>query len=235
MNALAIIPTFNERENLPTVVQAVLSHDDFKVLVVDDDSSDGTGEIADELTSRFSPRVEVLHRPGPRGLGRSYLAGFAHALAADSDIVCQLDADLSHDPADLPRLVAGLEGCDLVIGSRYVAGGAIENWPVGRRILSAAANQYVRTITRLDVHDCTSGYRCWRRSLVQQLPLDDIKSDGYSFQVEALFLAVKMGCAVGEVPITFVERRLGQSKLSTRVLAESLVTPWRLALRRRVL
>ena len=134
---------------------------------------------------------------------------------------------MSHDPSYLPRMLAELENSDLVIGSRYVQGGAIENWPVRRRLLSAAANRYVRTITGLAVHDCTSGYRCWGRSLVDRLPLEDIESDGYSFLVEMLCLAVEHGCRVGEVPITFVERRLGRSKLSTKVLGESIVTPWR--------
>ena len=227
MNALVIVPTYNERENLPVIVEAVLAHDDLKVLVVDDHSPDGTGEVADELEGRFAGRVSVLHRTGPRGLGRSYLAGFSCALSGDSDVICQLDADLSHDPSYLPRMLAELENSDLVIGSRYVQGGAIENWPVRRRLLSAAANRYVRTITGLAVHDCTSGYRCWGRSLVDRLPLEDIESDGYSFLVEMLCLAVEHGCRVGEVPITFVERRLGRSKLSTKVLGESIVTPWR--------
>ena len=227
MNALAIIPTYNERENLPVVVQAVLAHDDLTVLVVDDHSPDGTGQVADELRSRFPGRVDVLHRSGPRGLGRSYLSGFARALAEDRDVICQLDADLSHDPACLPRMLAELENSDLVIGSRYVPGGAVENWPARRRFLSAAANRYVRAITGLAVHDCTSGYRCWRRSLVGRLPLAEIESDGYSFLVEMLCLAVAQGCRVREVPITFVERRVGQSKLSARVLAESFATPWR--------
>ena len=227
MNALAIIPTYNERKNLPVVVPAVLAHDNLTVLVVDDHSPDGTGEVADELRSRFPGRVDVLHRTGPRGLGRSYLSGFARALAGDSDVICQLDADLSHDPACLPGLLAELKHSDLVIGSRYVPGGAVENWPARRRFLSAAANRYVRAITGLAVHDCTSGYRCWRRSLVGRLPLTEIKSDGYAFLVEMLCLAVAQGCRVREVPITFVERRLGKSKLSARVLAESFATPGR--------
>ena len=233
MNALAIVPTYNERENLPLVVEAILAHDDLKVLVIDDNSPDGMGKVADELKRRFADRVNVLHRTGPRGLGRSYLSGFAYALSGNSDVICQLDADMSHDPSHLPRMLAELENSDLVIGSRYVPGGAIVNWPVQRRLLSAAANRYVRTITGLAVHDCTSGYRCWGRSLVDRLPLEDIESDGYSFLVEMLCLAVERGCRVGEVPITFVERRLGQSKLSTKVLGESLATPWRFVRRGR--
>ena len=227
MNVLAIIPTYNERENLPVVVQAVLAHDDFKALVVDDQSPDGTGEAADELGSRFPGRVDVLHHTGPRGFCRSYVSGIGRALAGDSDVICQLDADLFHDPAYLPALLAEPENSDLVIGLRYVLGGAIENWSMHRRLLSATANRYIRAITGLAVHDCTSGYRCWRRAFLERLPFADIESDGYSFMVEMLCLAVAQRCRVREVPITFVDRKLGQSKLSIDMLAESLVTLWR--------
>ena len=154
--------------------------------------------------------------------------GFRAALAGSADVICQMDADLSHDPAQLPALVAATAGADLVIGSRYVANGAIVNWPLRRRLLSRFANRYIRTVTRLPVRDCTSGYRCWRRATMSTLLLDRISSDGYSFLVETLFLAARRGARIDEVPITFVERRTGESKLSSGVLIESILMPWRL-------
>ncbi len=233
MNALVIVPTYNERANLPQLVEALMRHAGLRVLVVDDQSPDGTGELADQLARRQAGRIEVLHRRGRRGLGRSYLDGFRAALAGSADVICQMDADLSHDPAQLPLLIGAAADADLVIGSRYVPGGAIRNWPLHRRLLSRFANLYVRTVTRLRVRDCTSGFRCWRRGALAALPLDRIASDGYSFLVETLFMAARRGARVREVPIVFVERRHGQSKLSGAVLAESVLMPWRLVGRRR--
>jgi len=226
--ALVIIPTYNERANLPTVAEGVMRHASVLLLVVDDHSPDGTGDIADELARQYSGRIEVMHRTGRRGLGRSYVDGFRAALAGSADLICQMDADLSHDPAQLPALMAATAAADLVIGSRYVANGAVVNWPLRRRRLSRFANQYIRTVTRLRARDCTSGYRCWRRATMATLPLDRISSDGYSFLVETLYMAARRGARIGEVPITFVERRLGESKLSRAVLAESVLMPWRL-------
>jgi dolichol-phosphate mannosyltransferase len=231
MTTLVLIPTYNERENLPLIVAGVLAHDSTRVLVIDDGSPDGTGEVADALTREYPGRVEVMHRTGVRGLGRSYLDGFRAAIASDAAFVCQMDADLSHDPRFLPSLIASAAaGADLTIGSRYLEGGGVENWPMRRVVLSAFANTYIRTATGLRVRDCTAGYRCWRREALARLPLDRITSDGYSFLVEVTFHAAAAGLRIAEVPIVFVERRQGISKLSTSVLMESLVTPWRLAL-----
>jgi dolichol-phosphate mannosyltransferase len=228
-SALVIVPTFNERENLPLVVKGLLAHAGVSVLVVDDNSPDGTGAVADDLARTSGGRVQVLHRTDRRGLGRSYIDGIAIAVRQPFDVIGQMDADMSHDPDHLPDLIAATEHADVVIGSRYIAGGAIVNWPKRRRLLSRFANIYIRTVTRLSPRDCTSGYRCWRREALASLDLTRFTSDGYSFLVEMLFAASRAGCRIGEVPITFVERRLGESKLSSAVLFESAVTPWRLA------
>lgn len=230
MTALVLIPTYNERENLPVIVERVLQHDNVRVLVIDDGSPDGTGAIADRLALERPGRVSVMHRTGPRGLGRSYLDGFRVAVKGDAEFVCQMDADLSHDPKFLPAMIdAATAGAGLVIGSRYREGGRVENWPLRRKLLSAFANTYIRSVTGLRVRDCTSGYRCWRREALARLPLEAISSDGYSFLVEVTFHAASAGVQIGEVPIVFVERRQGASKLSSSVLVESLITPWRLS------
>jgi len=226
--ALVIVPTFNERENLPLLAKGLLALPDVNVLVVDDNSPDGTGAIADDLARSSGGRLTVMHRTDKRGLGRSYIDGIALAVRQPFDVICQMDADLSHDPRYLPDLIAATERADVVIGSRYVAGGAIVNWPKRRQLLSRFANLYIRTVTRLSPRDCTSGYRCWRREALGSLVLDRFTSDGYSFLVEMLFAAARSGCRIAEVPITFVERRLGESKLTSAVLVESALTPWRL-------
>lgn len=232
-SVLVVTPTYNERENLPTLVSGVLAHAGYRMLVVDDGSPDGTGTLADELATAHPGRMEVLHRTGTRGLGRSYVDGLRMAVARpDVDLVCQMDADLSHDPSYLPALAAAAAQHDVVIGSRYLNGVSVVNWPLHRIFLSAFANRYIRAVTRLTPRDCTSGYRCWRREALARLPLEHMVSDGYAFLVEMLFEARRHGCQIGEVPIIFVERRLGQSKVSTPVLVESLVTPWRLRFRR---
>ena len=205
MSALVLIPTYNERENLPLIVDSVLKHADTRVLVIDDGSPDGTGAIADGLVASSGGRVLVMHRSGPRGLGRSYLDGFRAAVKSDADHVVQMDADLSHDPRFLPALIASAEsGAGLTIGSRYMAGGQVENWPVRRVMLSGFANAYIRSVTGLAVRDCTSGYRCWQREALARLPLDRIASDGYSFLVEVTFQAAAAGIRIAEVPIVFV-------------------------------
>ncbi len=231
MRPLVIVPTYNERDNIPIVVSRLMAIPDVRVLVVDDGSPDGTGAIADELAARAGGRVSVLHRTGPRGLGVAYIDGMRHALAGDATHICQMDADLSHDPADVARLLAATADADVVIGSRYVRGGRIENWPTRRRLLSAFANRYIRVITGLRIRDCTSGFRCWRRDALARVPLDRIASNGYAFLVELIWVGVRSGSRVGEVPITFVERRQGASKLSGRVVLESVIVPWRLAWR----
>ena len=232
MNALVVIPTYNERENLPDLVRAILAHDGFRVMVVDDGSPDGTGGIADDLAKEFPGRVDVLHRTGKRGLGRSYVDGLKRALAeGTADLICQMDADWSHDPKFLPSMVAACRDHDVVIGSRYLNGVSVVNWPLRRLFLSTFANRYIHAITGLRVKDCTSGYRCWRREMLARLPLDAVVSEGYAFLVEMMFEAHARGARIGEVPIIFVERRVGSSKLSSGVVVESMLTPWRLRMR----
>ncbi|HZT75097.1 MAG TPA: polyprenol monophosphomannose synthase [Vicinamibacterales bacterium] len=228
MTALVIIPTYNERENVPPLVTALIAHDGVGVLVVDDNSPDGTGAAADDLARQHPARVSVLHRTTNRGFGRSYIDGIRHGIAQPVDVIAQMDADFSHDPARLPALIAATAGADIVIGSRYVRGGGIKNWSARRRLLSQFANVYVRAVTGLRVADCTSGFRCWRREALAALPLDQFVSDGYSFLVEMLFVAAQQGRRIAEVPITYVERREGESKMSHGVILESAITPWRL-------
>ena len=228
LTALVVVPTYNERQNLPLLVAGLLQHSNVRVLIVDDNSPDGTGAVADGLAAAHSGRVTVMHRSGARGLGRSYVDGLKWAVEQPVDVVCQMDADLSHDPAQLATLVDAARNNDLVIGSRYVPGGQIVNWPMRRKLLSRFANTYVRMVTHLSVRDCTSGYRCWRREALASMPLGRFISDGYSFLVEMLYAAAKRRRRIAAVPITFVERRLGESKLSRAVLVESAVAPWRL-------
>jgi len=229
---LVIVPTFNERENVAVLVPRLLAIDGLKVLIVDDGSPDGTGAVADSLAAASGGRLTVMHRSGPRGLGRSYVDGMQAAVLTNVRRVCQMDADLSHDPIDLVRLIVAGASADLVIGSRYVAGGTLQNWPRRRVWLSAVANWYVRAVTGLRIRDCTSGFRCWSRDLLARLPLAQIASDGYAFQVEMAFEARRAGATIVEAPITFVERRQGSSKLSWGVIAESIWMPWRLITRR---
>jgi dolichol-phosphate mannosyltransferase len=230
-DAVVVVPTYNERENLPLLAAGILAHPGFRLLVVDDGSPDGTGAVAEELARAHPGRVEVLHRTGPRGLGLSYVDGLKHALSSGPDLIFQMDADLSHNPEHLPAMAAAAVEYDVVIGSRYLNGVSVVNWPLHRIFLSAFANRYVRAVTRIAVTDCTSGFRCWRRQALARLPLDAMVSNGYAFIVEMLFEAARRGCRIGEVPIIFIERRQGQSKVSARVLAESLIVPWRLVFR----
>jgi dolichol-phosphate mannosyltransferase len=230
---LVVVPTYNERGNLPTLVEQLMNYPDVSALVVDDRSPDGTGEVADVLARRYPGRLAVLHRTGHKGFGRSYVDGLSAAVARPVELVCQMDADLSHDPRQLPALVDAASHADVVVGSRYVPGGAVVNWPLWRRALSRSANAYVRAVTHLQVHDCTSGFRVWRREALERLPLQTFRSDGYSFLVELLFAAAGLGLSMTEVPITFVERREGQSKMSLAVVCESALTPWRLVARGR--
>ena len=192
--SLVILPTYNERDNLPVVVPALLRIPHMEVLVVDDGSPDGTGDVADALVGEHDGRVSVLHRTGPRGLGVSLIDGMQRALCTDAARICQMDADLSHDPADVSRLLTASAHADLVIGSRYVPGGHTENWPKRRAMLSAFANWYVRAVTGLSINDITSGFRCWRREALQRLPLHQIVSNGYAFQVELAWEAASAGC-----------------------------------------
>jgi dolichol-phosphate mannosyltransferase len=228
---LVIVPTFNERENLPILAARIMGLAGYRLLVVDDESPDGTGEVADSLAAGYPGRISVLHRRGPRGLGNAYVDAFRVALETDAELICQMDADLSHDPVYLPDLVAAASECELVIGSRYVCGISVINWPLRRILLSTLANRYIRAVTGLKVQDCTGGFRCWRREALSTLPLSRTRSNGYAFMVETLFEAARQRRRIREVPIIFSERRAGASKLSGGVLGESLLMPWRLALR----
>jgi dolichol-phosphate mannosyltransferase len=232
LKTIVLIPTYNERDNLPILVKELMTIPGVSVMVLDDQSPDGTGKVADALGVEYPGRVTVLHRTGQRGLGVSYLEGFQRALAGDWDFVCQMDADLSHDPKYLPEMQAmAANGADLVIGSRYLNGISVVNWPLRRIILSQFANFYIRTVTGLGLRDITTGYRCWRRESLARLPLHRIVSDGYAFLLDVTFMAADAGLRIAESPIIFVERRQGASKLSSGVLIESLFTPWKLIMR----
>ena len=232
MNAAVVIATYNERDNLGGLVSAILQHDGYRIIVVDDDSPDGTGALADALATQFSGRLAVIHRKSARGLGRSLVAGLQRALETDADLIFQMDADFSHDPKYLPDMAAAAADADLVLGSRYLQGVSVVNWPLHRIVLSSFANSYIRAVTGMEIRDCTTGFRCWRRDALARLPLEGLISDGYAFLVEQLHFAARLGCRIREVPIIFVERREGTSKISSSVLLESAIVPWRLRLRR---
>jgi dolichol-phosphate mannosyltransferase len=232
MKTLVLIPTYNEKDNIPLLVGELMQIPGVHVMVLDDQSPDGTGKVADALATQYPGRVECLHRTGQRGLGVSYLEGFHRAINSDFDFVGQMDADLSHDPKYLPAMIASAaNGADLVIGSRYLNGISVVNWPLRRIILSQFANFYIRTVTGLHLRDITTGYRCWRRQSLARLPLDRIVSDGYAFLLDVTFMAADAGLTIEESPIIFIERRQGASKLSSGVLVESLFTPWKLIMR----
>jgi dolichol-phosphate mannosyltransferase len=224
-HTLIVIPTYNERSNLPVLVRRILDETPFSVLVVDDESPDGTGRIADELAAEHVTRVTVLHRTPPRGLGRSYLDGMRRAIALGAERICQMDADLSHGPEYLHALVDAAAEADVAVGSRYLTGISVANWPLRRLLLSLAANKYVQIITGLPVHDATSGFKCWRRSALERVLEQPINSDGYALQFEMLFHACRHRQRVVEVPIIFVERREGASKMSGRVILEAMLRP----------
>jgi dolichol-phosphate mannosyltransferase len=232
VRALVVVPTYNERGTLGELLDGITAHEGYGALVVDDQSPDGTGALAEEWAARLPGRVRVLHRTGPRGLGRAYVDGLRLALDTGVPIIGQMDADLSHDPKYLPALVGAIDGppgADVAIGSRYLNGISVVNWPLRRIALSTFANQYIRAVTGLTARDCTSGFRCWRRDTLARVPLDRIAASGYAFLTEMLFHAARQGARVTERPIVFVERREGVSKLDGGVLAESLLTPLRLA------
>lgn len=222
-----VVPTYNERDNIPHLL-ASLRLFGFRVLVIDDGSPDGTGQVADGLAAA-DPMIQVLHRPAKEGLGRAYAAGFDRALQGGPDVVVEMDADLSHNPADLPRLLEALErGADLAIGSRYVPGGAVPDWPASRRLLSRGGNLYARLMLGLRVADATSGYRAFRAVALRRLPYASAEASGYGFQVEMVWRAEQAGLRIVEVPITFRDREAGSSKMDSRVVAEAmrLVTVW---------
>ena len=221
-----VLPTYNERENVPQIVPAILAASPaVDLLVVDDNSPDGTGALADEIAARDS-RVRVLHRSRKEGLGRAYLAGFAEALRGGYGRIVEMDADFSHDPGRLPALL-GVDA-DLVLGSRYVPGGGTVNWGPGRRLLSRGGSFYARTILGVPIRDLTGGFKCFRRKVLESLDLASVRSTGYAFQIELTYRAIRRGFKVVEVPITFVDRRVGKSKMSRRIVAEALWMVWKI-------
>jgi dolichol-phosphate mannosyltransferase len=218
---LVVIPTYNERENLEAIVLAIREQlPQVSLLIIDDHSPDGTGTIADGLAERLG-NMKVIHRSGKLGLGTAYIEGFRYALNHDYTCVFEMDADFSHDPRHLPQLLAAIQRYDLVIGSRYVPGGATPDWKLVRRIISTAGNVFARNALSLPVKDCTAGYKCYRRELLAALDLDRINLQGYAFQIETVYQTIRGGFTVGEVPIVFPDRRLGQSKMSSHIVVEA--------------
>ncbi len=228
---LVVVPTYNERINVPQIVPAILSQDPrVHVLVVDDNSPDGTGELADQLAAE-NPRVHVLHRGRKEGLGKAYLAGFRWALDCGYDLIFEMDADFSHDPRFLPTFLDAIQDADLVIGSRYKSGVNVINWPISRLLLSIGANQYARLVTGLPLTDSTGGFKCFRRRVLEAIPLERVRSNGYAFQIEMSFLAWRKGFRIREVPIVFTDRVEGQSKMNGKIVREAVWMVWWLRLR----
>jgi dolichol-phosphate mannosyltransferase len=230
VRAVICLPTYNERENLEPMLRGLsgVLEDGDRVLVIDDASPDGTGELAERLASELS-WVDVLHRPEKQGLGPAYLAGFRHALAGNSELVFEIDCDRSHDANDVPRLRAAAEDADLVLGSRYVEGGAIRNWGFIRRLVSAGGSMYARLVLGVPIRDLTGGFKCYRRRVLETIDLDVIHSRGYAFQIETTYRALRAGFRVVEVPITFVDREVGGSKMSKAIVLEAI---WKVPLLR---
>jgi dolichol-phosphate mannosyltransferase len=222
VKATVCLPTYNERENLEKMVRALGTHD-VDVLVIDDGSPDGTGEIADRLAAELD-YVQVLHRAHKEGIGRAYIAGFERVLAGDSELVLEMDCDFSHDPADVPRLIAACEaGADLALGSRYVPGGGTRNWGLVRRLISWGGSFYARMVLGVRIRDLTGGFKCFRRRVLETLDLDAIESKGYAFQIETTYRALREGFRVQEIPIVFVDRTEGTSKMSRAIVLEAML------------
>jgi dolichol-phosphate mannosyltransferase len=228
---LVVVPTYNERINVPQIVPAILAQDPrVHVLIVDDNSPDGTGELADQLAAE-NARVHVLHRGRKEGLGKAYLAGFRWALDCGYDLIFEMDADFSHDPRFLPSFLDAVQDVDLVIGSRYKSGVNVINWPISRLLLSIGANQYARVVTGLPLTDSTGGFKCFRRCVLEAIPLERVRSNGYAFQIEMSFLAWKKGFRIREIPIVFTDRVEGQSKMNGKIVREAVWMVWWLRLR----
>jgi len=228
-----VIPTYNEAKNLPRLVEVLygLPLEGLNILVVDDNSPDGTGEIANQLSDRYKGKFSVIHRQGKLGLGSAYLCGFRYALGAGAQAVAQMDADFSHPPAMLLSLLNVLESCDVAIGSRYIPGGSVDkNWPLWRKALSAFGNYYARTILRIPLQDMTSGLKMWRRNTLLGMPLDRIRSNGYAFQIEMTYIAHCLGYRIREVPFYFPDREWGRSKMSFQIQVEAALRIWQLRL-----
>jgi len=230
VRATVCLPTYTERENLERLVRALGEHG-VSVLVIDDNSPDGTGKLADRLAQELD-HVVVLHRPRKEGLGPAYLAGFKRALADGAELILEMDCDFSHDPADVPRLIAAAEDADLVLGSRYVEGGSIRNWGLLRRLVSAGGSLYARAVLGVDVRDLTGGFKCYRRQVLETIDLDAISSRGYAFQIETTYRAIRTGFRVIEIPITFADRDRGASKMSKTIFLEGIWKVPALRLRR---
>ncbi|HEX2627230.1 MAG TPA: polyprenol monophosphomannose synthase [Candidatus Limnocylindrales bacterium] len=228
--AWVVLPTYEEAENLPGIAFAILAAlPGATLLVVDDNSPDGTGRIADDL-AKGEPRIRVRHRPGKQGIGRAYLDGFHIAHDAGATVICQMDADWSHDPTMLPRLIAPItdDKADLVIGSRYVKGGRVLDWGLGRRLISRGGSLFARTVLTLRPHDLTGGFKAWRASTLETIPFEGVHAGGYVFQIEMTYRAARAGARIHEVPITFQDRQVGRSKMSRRIIAEALLVVIRL-------
>jgi len=227
--ALVIIPTYNEKENIRPIVELVLSQaSDLEILVVDDNSPDGTAAIVTEM-AQANPRVHLLSRAGKLGLGTAYIAGFQWGLSRDYAYLIEMDADFSHDPREIPNMLKAIQQADLVLGSRYIDGIRVVNWPLSRLVLSKGASYYVRIITGLPIHDPTGGFKCFRRKVLETIKLDEVRSNGYAFQIEMTHKAWMMGFRVREIPITFADRYAGQSKMSGHIVREALWMVWSLA------
>ena len=228
--ALVCLPTYNEAENVGPITSAILAATPaVDVLIIDDHSPDGTGRLADDVAAR-EPRVHVLHRAGKAGLGKAYLAGFAWALARDYELILEMDADFSHDPKYLPVLLARAAAADVVLGSRNVPGGGTVNWSMGRKLISRGGSLYAGTILDVDVRDLTGGFKCFHRQVLQAIDLATVTSTGYAFQIELTYRALRQGFRVVEVPIVFVDRRVGQSKMSRKIVLEALTKVWAIRL-----
>ena len=228
---LVCVPTYNERANLPLIVPAILAQDPrLEVLVIDDGSPDGTGDLADELATA-DPRVNVLHRSAKQGLGRAYLAGFEWALERGYEFIFEMDADFSHDPAFLPRFIEAIRSADIVIGSRYKQGVNVINWPISRLLLSLGANQYARIVTGLPITDSTGGFKCFRRKVLEAIDFSRVRSNGYAFQIEMSYRAWRKGFTLVEIPIVFTDRVEGHSKMSRRIVREAIWMVWSLRFR----
>jgi dolichol-phosphate mannosyltransferase len=230
LKAVVVIPTYNEHENIERLATEVLSKDNsIHILIVDDNSPDGTGELADRMAAA-DDRIQVLHRKGKLGLGSAYREGFRLAIDQGADYIVEMDADFSHDPAILPRFFEKMTEYDLVIGSRYLNGVSVVNWPLRRLMLSYFASVYTRVITGLRISDCTSGFKCFSRKVLEAIDLNRIRSDGYSFQIEMNYRCVEKGFRVGEVPIIFIDRHAGSSKMSKKIVREAVIMVWKLKL-----
>jgi dolichol-phosphate mannosyltransferase len=229
LEALVVVPTYNEKENIREIISSVLGlRPDIEILIVDDNSPDGTGRIVDEIAESES-RVHVIHREGKMGLGSAYIAGFQWALKdTDAKYIFEMDADFSHDPGAIPVFLEKIESNDVVLGSRYLRGITVVNWPLSRLILSYGANFYTRIVTGLPLKDSTGGFKCFRREVLESLPLDTIRSDGYSFQIEMNFFCWKKKFRILEIPIIFTDRRVGISKMSKKIVWEAAFMVWRL-------